>query len=181
MNMPRSRKPRKKISRPAQPAIVHWYLAQTKQCLRREDHRPLIEEDATDLAIAYRLSMDAMVRGQSSEQDWSVVVCSLNIGLILCERGIGAEYESMFVAALDGAFRARLRAQRTGAWRFDGDALVAIQQALSVHDEQVKLATKEEMRLTLIEVHRRIEEGHTYQIEDQQFSGRCSHDTQTID
>jgi hypothetical protein len=181
MKMPHSRKPRKKISRPAQQEIVHWYFAQRKQSIRREDRRPLIEEDATNLSLAYHLAMETMVKGQSSEQDWSVVVCSLNIGLILCERGIGVEYESMFVAALDGAFRARLRGNRTGAWRFDGDALTAIQQALAVHDEQVKLATKEEMRATLIEVHRRITEGHTYQAEEQRFNEGSSHDIQTID
>jgi hypothetical protein len=164
--MPLSKKPRKK-SRPARhEPIIAWHMTQVAQQIRAEDRQPLIDEDATDLALAYHLAMDAMIKGDSREEDWSIVACSLNIGLILCERGIGSEYESLFVNALEGAFRARLRGERTNTWRFDGDALGAIQAALAIHDEQIKVATKEDVRATLNEVHRRMTAGNVYQVNE---------------
>ncbi|TCS37456.1 hypothetical protein EDC30_104260 [Paucimonas lemoignei] len=124
--------------------------------------RPLEDENAGDLSTAYWLSLENMVRGASTEEDWSMVTFALNIGLILCEFGIGTEYEQHFITALDGAFRCKLRADRTAAWRFDGEALGLIRLALEVHDEQIKLATKDELRTALLEVRRRVEEGNVY-------------------
>jgi len=160
--MTKQKKQRKKAYRPKAVNPMAAFQALDSIHVAAEDHRPLHEDDATDLALAYRLSLETMVKGKSTEEDWSVVVCSLNIGLILCERGIGAEYEPLFVRALDGAFRSRIRAGRTGTWRFDGDALVAIREAIDVHDEQVKITTKEEIRTALLEVHHRIKAGNVY-------------------
>ena len=128
-----------------------------------EDSRPIIADDQTDLSLAYRLAFEQMTKGESNEQSWCIVVCSLNVALILAERGIGHEYEPYLIKALDGAFTAKLRAQRHGVWRFDGEAISAIRQAFEVHDEQIKIATKHEMRDALLEVRRRIDEGNTYQ------------------
>lgn len=159
----RAKKPCAKQYRPRPVSPIGGMGAIVGMHLAAEDNRPIIEADATDLATAYWLSLQIMVSGESREEDWSVVVCSLNVGLILCERGIGAEYEPKFVAALEGAFRARLRAERTDSWRFDGDALAAIREALAIHDEQIKITTKEEMRAALLEVRLRVAEGNVYQ------------------
>jgi hypothetical protein len=130
---------------------------------RTEDQQPLHADDLTDLNLAYRLSFDQMVRGASNEEAWTVVVCSLNVALILTERGFGKEYLPYINRALEGAYRARLRAEKHKVWRFDGDAINAIREALEVHDEQVKFATKDDMRQALEEVHRRIIDGNVYQ------------------
>lgn len=161
--MSRHKKPRSKTYKRRPISTVGGLFAIGGVHIRAEERRPIRDDQVTDLSLAYRLALEAMTRGDSNEQDWSTVVCSLNIGLILCERGIGAEFEQKFIAALDGAFRARLRAGRTSAWRFDGEALLAIREAFAIHDEQIKVTAKEEMRLALLEVHRRIDEGHVYQ------------------
>lgn len=127
-----------------------------------EDRRPILDIEQTDLSLAYWLAFEQMTKWQSSEESWSVVVCSLNIALMLAERGIGNEYEPYIVKALNGAFVAKLRAKRHGVWRFDGEAIGAIRQAFEVHDEQIKIATKEEMRDALIEVHARFKNNHVY-------------------
>jgi hypothetical protein len=127
-----------------------------------DERRALSDDDRTDLNIAYWLSMSAMLTGESSEQHWCTVVCSLNISLILAERGLGADYVPYIGKALDGAFRAKLRAKKTGIWRFDGEAITDIRTALEVHDEQVKVATKFQMRQSLLEVRRRIDEERVY-------------------
>lgn len=133
--------------------------------IQEEDKQPLNDDQVTDLAIAYRLALADMLGGRASEDKWSVVVCSLNIGMILCERGIGREFESKFIEALDGAFRAKVRADISKHWGFDGPAIQAIRMAFEVHDVQIEHATKEEMRAALIEVRRRIDEGVVYEVE----------------
>lgn len=127
--------------------------------------RPLMASQQTDIATTYWLSFHNLVAGQSCEEHWVNVIFSLNLGMILCERGIGAEYELLFIHALDGAFVAQQRNKRHGVWRFDGMSIVNIRAALEVHDEQLKIATIEDMKDAIAEMHRRIAKGHTYMAE----------------
>ncbi len=160
--MSRIKKPRNKARTPRRAESCGGLIVFGNAYAAAEDAQPMNGECQTDLGIAYHQALDAMAKGASSEQDWCVVVCALNVGLMLCERGIGDEYEQDFIAALDGAFRAKLRAVRTGVWRFDGDAMQAIRHAFAVHDEQIKITTKLEMRDALVEVRRRIDVGNVY-------------------
>lgn len=128
----------------------------------RIDREPMTEDQARDLGIAYHVALECMLRGTGDEESWSTVTCSLNIALVLAERGIGAEYEPTLVRALDGAFRAKLRAQRTARWAYDGDAINDIREAFALHDEQMKVALVGEVRAALREVHRRIDAGNVY-------------------
>lgn len=133
------------------------------QATARHFAQPLQDDQATDIYVGYWMAFNQMVAGESDEGKWCTVACSLNIALVLAERGVGQEYEPHIVKGLDGAFRAKLRAARLGAWRYDGEAITAIRDALEVHDEQIKLVSKQEMRDALKEVHRRIEAGHAYE------------------
>lgn len=162
--MPASRKARAKRYRP-RPAVAQTSLGALWSAMARsEDAQQLSDHQLTDLAAAYWLALDAMARGSSREEEWSVLTCALNIALVLAEQGIGNEYEQEIVAALDGAFRAKVRAQQKGAWRLDGDALGAIRTALHVHDQQVATATRAQLRAAMIEVHRRIDQGRVYDV-----------------
>ena len=125
--------------------------------------QPMTDDQVGDLALAFRLAFQAMVSGAADEQHWSTCVCSLNIALVLAEQGIGADWEPEFNAALEGAFRAKLRAGRTGSWGFDGPAMQAIKEAFELHELQIESATKGEIKAALIEVRRRIDAGDVYQ------------------
>lgn len=127
------------------------------------NRQPMTDDQARDLGIAYHLALERMLRGAGDEEAWSAVTCSLNIALVLCERDIGKEYEPMLVRALDGAFRAKVRAGRTARWAYDGDAITDIRDAFLLHDEQLKIATLGEVRAALQEVRRRIDAGNVYQ------------------
>lgn len=131
---------------------------------RADDARPLEDDQLTDLAAAYWLALDAMVRGASGEEEWSVVTCVLNVALVLAENGIGKAHEQDFVAALDGAFRAKVRAAHKQVWRLDGDALAAIRTALHLHDQQMTMASRVQVRAAMSEVHRRINSGLVYDV-----------------
>lgn len=125
--------------------------------------KPMSGDQITDLGIAYQMAFKLMTNGHADEQQWSTCVCSLNIAQVLAESGIGEEGTFVIKEALDGAFRARVRASRTGKWGFDGPAMISIQYAFELHEQQLKMATKEEIRDAMREVHRRIDEGTVYQ------------------
>ncbi|AJX59487.1 hypothetical protein AQ938_06700 [Burkholderia pseudomallei] len=126
------------------------------------DRAPMSEDQARDLGIAYHLSLERMLKGTGDEEAWSTVTCSLNIALVLAERGIAADDVELLVRALEGAFRAKQRAAQTGRWAYDGDAIHDIREAFAVHDEQMRVALVGEVRAALNEVHRRIDAGNVY-------------------
>lgn len=126
-------------------------------------HRPMIEDQRISLDIAYRMALTEMLTGAGSMDAWEVCVCSLNIAMVLCEWGYGREYLPDVITALQGAYRAKVRADRTGKWGFDGPAIQAIKNALDIHEAQLLYATKEVTSEAMREVRRRKSEGNSYQ------------------
>jgi hypothetical protein len=123
---------------------------------------PLHEDDQQTLGIAYHGALGRLLNGIGSEDDWNTLVCSLNIAMVLCEQGFGEEYMPEVVAALEGAFRTKLRAEKMGKWGFDGPAMLAIKRAFELHDEQIKIVTQAELATALVEVTRRVDAGDVY-------------------
>ena len=157
-----SKKPRNKKYTPRPVGTAGGLVAIARATMRRDEAVPLREDQTTDLGLAYWLSLEQLTKGDANEEAWSCVVCSLNIGMALCEAGIGDGYEPWLVKALDGAFRAKIRSARTGNFRLDGEAITAITDALHVHDDQMKVATRAEVTQAMNTVRRRIDEGHVY-------------------
>ncbi len=147
------------------PKPVHAFGGLTRIAMahaRGQEAAPLQPSQLTDLGVAYWLSMENLTKGAANEESWSCVVCALNIGLVMAERGIGAEYELDLVAALDGAFRAKVRSARTGSFRLDGDAIQAINHALKIHDAQMEVASRAQVTAAMEQVHARMAQGNIY-------------------
>lgn len=160
--MPRSKSPRRKQQQHRPKSHMGGLTAIGALHFAAEDKRPLIGEDVTDISVAAWLAFDQMTAGQSNENCWGTIVFSINVALMLAEQGFGEEYSPYLVKALDGLFRAQLRAQRTKAWRFDGEAIIAVREALEIHGEQIKVATKENVRQAIAEVKSRILADNVY-------------------
>ena len=127
--------------------------------------KPLEQDQRTDLGIAYRMSFQSLRTGTGQEHDFHTIACTLNIALVLAERGYGAEWVERVKAAQDGLMRCQGRGQNTGRWGLDGEAMTALTDALALHDEQIALATQREIREAIAEVHRRITNGDTLELE----------------
>ena len=122
---------------------------------------PLTEDQKTDLGIAYRIQLQAMLRGEGSEVAWSTLACSMNIALMLCEQHIcGGAIETIKLSQ-DALLSCKARSFRTQKWAFSGDEAKIIMRACSIHDEQLEFATKAQVTKALQEVHRKIEAGET--------------------
>lgn len=157
-----TKKPRNKKYNPRPVCNVGGLVLVRRAEVRGQQAHPLRPDQTTDLGLAYWLSMENLLKGDATEEAWSCVVCSLNIGMALTEMGIGEDAEPWLVKALNGAFRAKIRSKRTGNFRLDGEAITAITDALHVHDEQMKVATRAEVTEAMSTVLRRIDEGHVY-------------------
>lgn len=127
----------------------------------RVEASPLTGSQQRDLGLAYHLSFETMLRG-GSEEAWHALAASLNVALILVERGFGAEFENEIKAAMRALMRCKYRQQETGAWALDGDGIAAMRTALAIHDEQVRIAERGEIRHAINEVYRRVQSGDTY-------------------
>lgn len=127
-----------------------------------ESKRPLGDDQITDLAIAFRIAFQQMLTGHASEANWATCVCSLNIALVLGEAGCMGNREAEFIAALEGAYRAKIRADDVGAWGFDGDAITAIKSAFEAHELQLVIAPRAQIVDAIREVHRRAVSGDVF-------------------
>ena len=162
--MSKPKKARKKAYHP-RPVSQHGGLVAIAMChARGENASPLKPDQVTDIGVAYWLSFENLRTGSASEEAWSCVACALNVALVLCEKGIGAEYVDSLVKALDGCFRAKIRSAKTGNFRLDGEALRDIETALKIHDQQMEIAKRWEVTEAMQTIYKRLEEGNVYEV-----------------
>ncbi len=127
--------------------------------------KPLSKSQQTEIGIAYHMAFDSMRKGVGQEGDFHTIACSLNIALILSERGYGTDWIDQIKAAQAGLIRCLIRGQKTGSWGLDGPAMTVLAEALALHDEQIELATGKEIREAIAEVHRRVIVGEVLKTE----------------
>jgi hypothetical protein len=151
-------------SRP-QPVSRVWETCVELAVMDANPDTPMGRARQSAIALHYRAAFDAMRSGRGDEDQWSMVVLGLNKALILSEMGYGPEWEARINAALEGAFRAKLRGDKTGKWGFDGPALSAIAEALEVHEAQLEAATQAEILEARDKLKRRIEAGIVFTAE----------------
>lgn len=122
----------------------------------------LNDDQRSDLGAGYWLAFTNLTQGNASEESWECVVCACNIGMALSETVFDHQGEEEIVSALDGLFRAKLRSERTGNYRLDGDAIQAVRAGLEIHDQQMQLAQRREIVAAMAVVRARIAEGNVY-------------------
>lgn len=161
------KKPRNKKYAPKRCFQGGGLLALLRIEARAENSSPLRDDQLSDLCNGYWLAFTNLTLGNASEESWSCVVCALNIGLTLSETVFEYQYEQDFVKALDGAYRAKVRAERSNSesFRLDGEAMHSIKTALLIHDEQMQLAHRKELVAAMELVQSRIKEGNVYSVE----------------
>jgi hypothetical protein len=86
-------------------------------------HITLAQDQQRDIGIAYRTSLQAMLRGQGTEQTWSTVACMLNIAMILAEEDVLPTCLDTIKQAQQAIVRSRTRAEKFNAWAFDGEGI----------------------------------------------------------
>lgn len=83
-------------------------------------------------------ALAAIVQGNGTRDDWDAVVHAINVGNILCERGIGNEYRQDMLAARDALESCGKRIVKTDRVILTGDELKALNVGMAAHDAQLE-------------------------------------------
>lgn len=119
-------------------------------------------QHADELVKLNLLNHGAMVNichGSGTRDDWDRLVGAINMGNILCERGIGDEYRQDMISARDALCECGKRIVKTGRVLFTGDELRAVNAGMAVHDAQLENVRAIDIDQAAAEVIRRVRHG----------------------
>lgn len=128
---------------------------------RRMDQKPLQEDRATTIEIGYHIAFDLMLKSPTDDA-WHDVGSALNMCLVLCEQGFGLEHIAAVKDSMVGLMRARERFCAGGSLALDGEAIKAIRFSLALHDEQLAVADRAEIKKAVREIVRRVNSNDIY-------------------
>jgi hypothetical protein len=147
---------------------VSMFSIESREAMRKAQawlaERPMLADKQLDLGLAYRTSLEALRTGLATENDLHTLAAAVNIGMVLCERGIGEEYLGVCFTAQDALMRAIGRAQATGRHGLDGPAIGELATFCELHDEQLRIATQGEVSAAVEEVVRRVKGGDVLEV-----------------
>lgn len=98
-------------------------------------------EHAEQLRILRIRNHSALVNichGSGTPDDWDMLVHAINVGNVLCERGIGDEYRQDMLAARDALEACGKRIVKSGRVLLTGDELQALNAGMAAHDTQLE-------------------------------------------
>ena len=121
--------------------------------------QPLTQEQQDDLGRAVHLSIERLRIGLPIEGDWHTLAAAVNVSMVLCEKGVGADYMPDILAAQDALLRIFDRHASTGRWAFDGPAYTALTRAVAIHEAQAAAITRDGARAAMLEVRKRAARG----------------------
>jgi hypothetical protein len=121
--------------------------------------QPLTQAQRDDLGLAVHLAIERLRIGKPVENDWHTLAAAVNVSMVLCERGVGAEHMPDILAAQDALLRVWERWQRAGKWGFDGPAYRALARAVEIHEAHAGAITRDGARAAMLEVRRRAARG----------------------
>lgn len=104
-------------------------------------------------------ALASIMQGYGTRDDWDRLVGAINMGNILCERGIGDEYRQDMIAARDALCECGKRIVKTGRVLFTGDELRAINAGMAAHDAQLENVRAIDIDQAAAEVIRRVRHG----------------------
>ncbi len=120
----------------------------------------LTDDQRTDLGMAVHTSIERLRIGAGIELDWHTLAAAANVSLVMCERGVGAEYLDDIKSAQDALVEILERQRRTGKWAFHGAGYVALARAVEIHEAQLAAVSRDGARAAMLEVRRRVDSGH---------------------
>lgn len=125
--------------------------------------KPIEEGKKTDISLANLIAISAIKSGKGVEEHLHTLAYSVNMCLILSEMGYGDEFVEDIKNAQYSVVRTIKRLKATGKIGFSGSDMIAIQDIISLVDEQIALATKAEIEKASMEIRRRLKLGETLQ------------------
>ena len=120
---------------------------------------PMSEEAQTSIGVKNHFALKALWNGVGSHDDIVRVAHALNVGLVLCELGVGEKYLPEVQAAQNALVGIATRSRELGRWTLNEVEYRAICAGLEVHDAQLELASVKEIATAEEEIVRRASHG----------------------
>jgi hypothetical protein len=117
---------------------------------------PMPLENAIDVAIFARNSLDAMRTGRGDDDHYGALANVTNIGFLLAERGIGEEAWDAFRNAQLALLTLHERKQKHGRYTLTASELNSVRDAITYHELQVQNSTTQEVRDALTTLRQRL-------------------------
>ena len=105
---------------------------------------PFSADELLRLELPIRLSFEALRTGQGKESDFHDLAAAINTAMVRSEK-VDPLCEQTAIAARDALMRCWHRHQRTGAWGFDGPALLEVEAGIDLHEQLIRLSTPLQM------------------------------------
>ncbi|MCK9386111.1 MAG: hypothetical protein M0Q15_15990 [Nevskia sp.] len=116
-----------------------------------------------DLGVALRFSLESIRTGRATEQEFHTLAACINVSLVLCERGVAADYLPAVKLAQAGLLRLLKRGRESGRWVFDGPGMQDVLHGIELHEAQLAFVTRKEAAEAMREVMRRIDRGDVFE------------------
>lgn len=148
--MPTSKRPRK----PRNLRKTHGDTRAITRLLGSTEPLPL--ENAIDVAIYARNSLEALRTGRCDDDHFGALANVTNIGMLLAERGIGEEALPAFKAAQYALLALRQRFEMRGRYVATASELATLRESIDYHELQVQYSTIQEVRDAIITMNERL-------------------------
>ena len=113
-----------------------------------------------NINLRNHISLEKILKGDGDSKDWDEVTAALNMGIILDVHVYGGEHNVLFVTASNHHAACGERIGKAGRILYSGPELVAVRQALEIHDAQMAQATTAEIDRAVREAQRLLKAGH---------------------
>lgn len=152
-HMSKNRKPRKPYQpRALDPRQAMGLIEAARQ--RELLQRPLAADQIQSLGLAYHVAFEALLSGDGGANQWDALAQAVNMASVLGAHVIGGEYDATFAAARTALLHVREQAEATTCWVLDADAIAVLGETLTIHDEQLKVVSRNELRAAVAECQR---------------------------
>ena len=118
--------------------------------------KPMTDEQIRNCSIQHHDALYRMTHGEATMADWQLVCHMLNTSVALAQTIFGGDYLDDLKAAMVAHARAGRRKIDGKSLAYTGEELMAVNTALAINDEQIKLATMHEIGVAI----RVVDEAH---------------------
>jgi hypothetical protein len=111
----------------------------------------MLQESSTELNVTTHLCAEAFRVGLGDRQMAYTLANALNLGAILVRNYVEDAPKLIMAAGLE-AIRRVLERGESGEWRFVGEELAAITEAIALSSQLQEMATRRELRDGIVEI-----------------------------
>lgn len=109
--------------------------------------------------VKIRVAVEALRTGRALDTVYHTLANCINVSMILCEQGRGAEHLGIAKAATDALLNLWRRGTSSGRWLLDGPGLHAVMRGIELHEAHLASVSAGEIAAAQEEMRRRIAAG----------------------